>query len=90
LIRGSNKQGKQKALRRKPVEAADSYRSFIVERWAVGADSLAKIWATAWNEAGRPDLTGYESFKYPLKPDFIVPSYLDSVPKNDDFKTNKK
>lgn len=63
---------------RKPIQGiAGEFRSLIVERLAVGADTLAAIWRLQWQKAGEPDLSQYHSWTYPVAPDFIEADYFD-------------
>jgi len=66
--------------RKAPAKVAKQYESFIVQRLAVGASVLSRLWLLAWVEAGSPDLSDFKSYEYPVKPDFIDPSFIDSKP----------
>jgi len=67
---------------------ANDYRKFLVERLSVGADALAAVWIAAWDAAGRPKLQGYQSYSYPVKPDFIPLGYVAPVVAQAAAKTN--
>lgn len=74
---GSSDHGlKIKAERRAAPDVAKYFRSLIVERTATAADTLAYLWILAWEQGGKPDLSGYASWDYPTTPAFIPPSYL--------------
>jgi hypothetical protein len=66
---------KMKAERRPARDAAPKMRTFVAERLATGAAVLAELWLDAWEQAGKPDLSGYQSYAYPTAPDFIAPDY---------------
>lgn len=63
--------------KRHPASAsAAAYEPFVVERLAAASDALAGLWQWAWDKAGRPDLSAYHSYAYPVAPDFVPPDYL--------------
>jgi len=64
------------AERRDASELRPKFHDLIVERLATSAEALANLWLLAWEEAGRPDFKGYQSFAYPVGPDFIPADYL--------------
>jgi hypothetical protein len=64
------------AKRRSAGGFAAQLEPFVIERLAVAADTLAQLWQNAWDRAGRPDLRSYHSYAYPLRPDFLGPSYI--------------
>ncbi len=64
------------AERRDPSKLRSRFRELTVERLATAAEVLANLWGRAWEEAGRPAFKGYQSFAYPVAPDFIQPDYL--------------
>ncbi len=68
--------GEQASAKRKPAkEVSRRYEKFAVERLAVGADALARLWQLAWVEAGSPDMSQFRSYHYPVQPPFITPVY---------------
>lgn len=68
--------GEKKRAERKPAKMMTKrYKKFVVERLAVGASTLSQLWLLAWQEAGSPDLSNYQSYHYYIKPDFIKPAY---------------
>lgn len=69
----SKAEGRVRAKRKESKAVHKEFRAFITERLAMGADALATVWIRQWEAAGKPDLTPYFSFDYPVKPDFIVP-----------------
>ncbi len=79
LIKKSDQVKRSKALRKAPSEVATEYRSFLVERLAAGADALATVWIAAWEAGGKPKFDGYQSYSYPVKPDFIPLSYIRAI-----------
>ncbi len=64
------------AERKSAKESAKKYEKFAVQRMAVGADALAKLWILAWQDAASPDMSEYRSNYYPVQPPFITPSYI--------------
>ena len=67
------------AERRDASELRLMYHDLIVERLATAAETLARLWVMAWEDAGKPDFKGYQSFAYPIAPDFIPPDYLSKA-----------
>ncbi|HYX39365.1 MAG: hypothetical protein M3Q07_00315 [Pseudobdellovibrionaceae bacterium] len=88
LLKKSNKTLRTKAQRKPSKLVAREYRQFLVERLSVGADALATVWIAAWDAAGRPKLQGYQSYNYPVKPDFIPLGYVAPVVAQTAAKTN--
>ena len=71
------KEGLKLPAKRKP--AADSamvFHSLLVQRIATGADFLANVWLTAWQNAGKPDLNKIVSYTYYYSPEFVPAGYL--------------
>lgn len=64
------------ALRKTPESVAPHYKSFAVERMALGAAVLAKLWTMAWLAADQPDMADFQSYFYHISPDFVPPDYL--------------
>ncbi len=78
---GVGPDGKRMAAeRRDPSELRAKFHDLIVARMATAAEALANLWFMAWEDAGKPDFKGYQSFAYPIAPEFIAPDYL-SKPK---------
>lgn len=72
--------GKQASAKRKPAKnVARRYEKFAVERLAVGADALARLWQLAWQDAGSPDMSQFSSYYYPVQPPFITPAYASEA-----------
>jgi len=63
------------AVRKSAEKTAKHYEKFAVQRLAIGADALAKLWQLAWNDAGSPNMSDFRSYDYPVQPSFITPSY---------------
>ncbi len=59
------------ALRHPPAEVKKHFKQFIIERLALGADTLGFIWYLSWKNAGKPDLGDGLRFDYQVKPAFI-------------------
>ncbi len=73
---------REKAQRRAPQTVATDYRDFIVLRLAVGADALARFWKAAYLAGGKPDVSFFRSYLYPLDPAFIPLGYdVGAVPR---------
>jgi hypothetical protein len=71
--------GKEKRTYGKRVDADKAYPAFkklIISELARSAASLAQMWDQMYVEAGRPDLTKYKSYRYPLQPDFVAMDYM--------------
>lgn len=70
-----------KAERRDAAEVNHAFRSFVIERLALAADTLANLWSTAWLAAGSPNFAQYQSYFYAVAPEFVPPDYLpESIP----------
>jgi hypothetical protein len=67
---------KKPAVRPDPSVQCPKFRPLIVLEIARSARALALLWDQIYIQAGKPNLTGYKSYKYPLTPDFVVPTYL--------------
>lgn len=64
--------------KRKPVETvARRYQKFATERLAIGAVTLSRLWMLAWEQAGKPDMSDFHSYSYPVRPEFVDPDYLN-------------
>ncbi|MEM7360464.1 MAG: hypothetical protein AAF431_15310 [Pseudomonadota bacterium] len=64
--------------KRKPVEkVARRYQKFATERLAIGAATLSRLWMLAWEQAGKPDMSDFHSYSYPVRPEFVDPDYLN-------------
>ena len=71
------KEGLKLPAKRKPADVATKvFHSLIVQRMATGADVLADIWLTAWQNAGKPDLRTITSYTYFYAPEYIPAGYL--------------
>ena len=64
------------AIRKSPHSSMDAFRPLIVERLALGASVLARLWILAWEEAEKPNMSFFHSYRYFALPDFIPPDYL--------------
>ena len=71
----SNSGTKIYAIRKDPKMMAQYFHQLLVTRLAIGADVLATLWKNAWVEAGKPNLSGYQSYEYPTSPAFIPVNY---------------
>ncbi|MBX2848401.1 MAG: hypothetical protein KTR16_08775 [Acidiferrobacterales bacterium] len=70
-----NSESRESAQRKPAKEVVRHYERFVVERLAVGVDALAKLWQMAWEDAGKPDMSEFQSYYYPVQPSFITPYY---------------
>jgi hypothetical protein len=68
---------RMRATRRAASLVAAEERPFIVERLALAADVLARLWLDAWKAAGRPNMKTYKSYAYPVAPAFVYPDYIE-------------
>ncbi len=68
-------ESRESAMRKPAKDVAGYYEKFAVERLAVGTDVLARLWQLAWADAGKPDMSSFQSYYYPVQPPFITPSY---------------
>ncbi len=64
-----------KAGRRDPRDVRGEFRDLITDRMATAADTLAALWQAAYEKAGKPSLKGYQSYNYPVAPEFIKTDY---------------
>ena len=77
---GTGPDGKRfSAERRDPAELRFKLHDLTVERLATAAEVLANLWLMAWEDAGKPAFKGYQSFAYPVAPEFIQPDYLSPL-----------
>ena len=61
---------------RKPIhEVAGVFRPLMQKEMGRSAATLARIWDKAYEAIGKPDLSGYRSYRYPFQPDFVPPDY---------------
>lgn len=68
---------KNKPTERKPAfQAVGVFGDLPVAELARGAALVAELWDRVYVQSGRPDLSGYKSFRYPLAPRFVPPDYL--------------
>ena len=56
-------------------KTAPVFKYLIVDELARSARLLASLWDEIYVESGRPDLSHYASWKYPLTPEFLPPDY---------------
>ncbi len=80
-LKNSDSATRERAVRKAPELVRDSFRDLIVLRLAMGADVLKGLWTQAWVDAGKPDLSFYKSYNYPVQPEFIPLSYYQPSPK---------
>lgn len=64
-------------------ESADimgpKFKTMITKHLARSAALLAQIWDQAYIKVGRPSLVAHKSYKFPHKPDFVVPDYVEPI-----------
>jgi hypothetical protein len=65
--------------RQDPSVGAKRFRELIIKQLATSARALAFLWDAIYQQAGSPDLSGYRSYRYPVKVDFVP---LDYIPAN--------
>ena len=80
LIKPSSDQSglKVPAVRKAASAVVGGFRPFLKVRLAYGADFLSTFWYEAWKRAGSPDLSGYRSYDFRVKPDPIPLTYLET------------
>lgn len=71
-----SKDNRSPAIRKSPKSVTNQYDDFIIERLAIGASVLSQLWYLAWQTGGKPDLSEYRSYLYPVQPAFIAPDYI--------------
>lgn len=72
---------KTPAERKSPEEGFKSFKTLIVKEMARSSLALAFLWQDSYEKLGKPSLSKYRSFKYPLTPDFIAPDYFKTESK---------
>ena len=68
---------KTKAKRKDAKETAKVFRQLVVRQMAAAALGLAQTWDQIYVDAGKPNLKLYNSYKYPLQPEFVPPDYFE-------------
>jgi hypothetical protein len=94
---GTRKKNTDKEAVRRPAsdpQVLQGFRTFAVERMAVGSLVLARLWVQAWREGGSPmikDLVHY-SYPYPMNVPFILPqqAFIKETLKPDEIRKLKK
>ena len=80
LLKARHQRGLMRVdAKRRPAtstEVLKAFESFIIERLAIGSEVLAQLWISAWQQAGSPQVSHYQSYHYAIKPDFVQPDYL--------------
>ncbi|MBX2988470.1 MAG: hypothetical protein KF802_11300 [Bdellovibrionaceae bacterium] len=67
---------KTPAERHDPSIGWKRYERMITGDMARASRFLAALWDDAYAAAGKPDLSGYRSYRYPFTPDFVPLDYL--------------
>lgn len=70
---------RKQAVRPAPSEQCPKFRPLIVMQMARSARALAYLWDQVYIQSGRPNLSAYRSYRYPLTPDFVTPKYLQTI-----------
>ena len=66
------------AAEREPVETvAAKFEALIIPELARSAALLAQLWDEAYEKNGKPRLSTYKNYKYPLTPEFVAPDYFE-------------
>jgi hypothetical protein len=69
--------GQDRPAERLPAySAVEIFGDLPVRELARSAALLAELWDQVYVQSGRPDLSEYRSYRYPLTPKFIRPDYL--------------
>lgn len=77
--RPGGKEVRTAALRKPISTVAQKFKPLITAEITRSAVLLAKIWDDAYEKMGKPDLSLYRSYQYPLLPEFVPPDYFDVV-----------
>ncbi len=72
---------KTPAVRANIEKMAPLFKPLITLHMARSAALLAKIWDDAYIQNGRPSLASHKSYKFPHKPDFVIPDYIGEIEK---------
>jgi hypothetical protein len=64
------------AQRRPPEDNVGKYEKTIIGQMARSAALLAHIWDECYEKSGKPDLSHYQSYRFPIEPEFVPPDYL--------------
>jgi len=78
----SDRHGLRKSVPAKRLpheEGCAAFRPMIVKQLARSVKALAFFWDQIYAQGSRPKLERYRSFRYPLSPDFVPPSYIDEL-----------
>lgn len=70
---------KKTAVRPAPAQQCPTFRPLITLQMARSSKLLAQLWDKMYVKAGRPNLSAYKSYRYPLTPDFVKPKYLENI-----------
>ncbi|MBI3542440.1 MAG: hypothetical protein HY075_04085 [Deltaproteobacteria bacterium] len=76
VLEPSKEKERVKARREAPDKACGAFTELIETQLARAAAQLAALWDRAYVDAGRPELSKYHSYRYPLKPDHVPVDYL--------------
>lgn len=66
---------REPAQRRPAREAASAFKPLIEVQMARAAALLAKKWDEAYIAVGKPNLSKYQSYRYPFTPEYLKPEY---------------
>ncbi len=66
------------AKRKSPAEAVSLFEGLITHEMALSALALAQAWDQIYAESDHPNFRWYNTYAYPLKPDFVAPDYADN------------
>jgi hypothetical protein len=64
------------AQRKSADSVSAAYAPLILGELARSAALLAQLWDQSYSESGKPNLTAYHSYAYPLTPEFVAPDYF--------------
>ncbi|MFN8847907.1 MAG: hypothetical protein ACK5W9_13735 [Bdellovibrionales bacterium] len=73
---------------RTPAERKDAqvgakiFEPLIIKQMAKSSALLAHLWDEAYRSVGKPELSKYKSYRYPLTADFIFPDYEETPAKS--------
>ncbi|MGE0633336.1 MAG: hypothetical protein AB7O96_13065, partial [Pseudobdellovibrionaceae bacterium] len=80
---------KKNAIRGQPEIVAEALATPIVNELAAAALTLARSWDAIYVEAKMPKFMNYNSYNYPLSPDFVPPNYTKREPSSTKKKKSK-
>ena len=72
---------KKPAERKDPSVTAKNFEKMITKQMARSSLLLAHLWDQMYEEAGKPDVKSYRSYRFPFTADFVAPDYYEAPAK---------